>query len=80
MPHVYSELSCYSPEFDSMCLRISVSDGHGGEFFCILPIPALGRSLRDARARALSTIEAAMESGMYPGEVEIDQTSEAPVV
>ena len=67
----YSEFEFYSPILDSRCLRISVGDGQTGEFFAIIPVPAMGRSLREARDRALNAIESAMDLGLLPGEVKV---------
>jgi hypothetical protein len=72
MSNTFSEFRFYSPLFDAVCLRISVSDGHTGEFFAIVPDPGIGRSLREARDRALNAIESAMESGILPGEVKVE--------
>ena len=77
MPNVYSEFSFYSPIYDAECFRISVSDGRTGEFFAIIKNPGLGRSLREARARALNAIEAAIEAGLNPGEVEVNDEDSA---
>ena len=73
MARTYSEINCgYLALYDSVCYRVSVSDAHGGEFFCIFPSPGYGKSLRERRLHALNAIEAAIDSGMPPGEVELD--------
>ena len=69
---VYSEFSFYSPMLDSTCIRISVADSQGSEFFTIIPSVSPGRGLREAREKALAAIESAIESGLTPGEVNID--------
>jgi hypothetical protein len=74
----YSEFEFYSPILDSVCLRVSVSDGHIGEFFAIVPKPSQGSSLRELRNRVLNAIEAAMEANLLPGEVKIDLDKISP--
>jgi len=65
----YSEFSFYSPILDSQALRISVSDGRNGEYFAVISKPPIGKSLREAREKALSSIEAVIEAGFPPCEV-----------
>lgn len=48
--------------------RLSVSDAHGGEHFCI--VPKVGKGWRDVRAELLETLARHAESA-DPGEVEI---------
>lgn len=71
MSKVYSEFRFYSPIYDSECIRLSVPDANGHEFFAIVPDPGLGKSLRDLRDKALDAIEAAIDAGLSPGQVRL---------
>jgi predicted RNase H-like HicB family nuclease len=69
--YTYSEFSFYSIFHDCDCIRLSVSDGKTGEYFVIVPDPGYGKSLRKAREKALSAIEAAIDADLPPGEIKV---------
>jgi len=66
----FSEFSFYSPIKDCECVRLSVFDSHGQEFFMILERPE-GKLWREERNRALDDIALAIKSGCRPGEVRV---------
>lgn len=72
MAKIFSEFEFYSPMLDAQAVRLSVPDGCGGEYYAIVAKPAAGKSFRELRERALSAIQAAIDSGLDPGEVEVN--------
>ena len=63
----YAERRFWSPFTNGPCVRLSISDSHGGEFFASVPIPQ--RGYVDLRNATLDRIEDAMSKGAQPGEV-----------
>jgi len=64
----YQEFRAYSPFYDAVMARISMTDERGGEFFALIPAMS-GKSYRKAKAEALEMIGEAMAQGCQPGEV-----------
>jgi hypothetical protein len=64
----YSEFRMYSPTYDAVMSRISMTDDSGGEFFMLVPATS-GKSYRKAKTEALEMIQEAMAQGCQPGEV-----------
>lgn len=70
----YQALRYYSPAHDCDCTRLSIFDGKGGEFFQTVPMTmGQGKAWREERERRLEQIEQAIDLGLQPGEVVVDQ-------
>jgi hypothetical protein len=65
----YLSFRFYSPEMDTAAVRLSMADSRGREYYAILP-GGSGKGWRERRDTALDAIEAAIEAGEEPGEVQ----------
>lgn len=69
MTLAYQEFFSYSPLTDARMARISMFNGHGHEFFRMIPA-GHGKRYREARLAAVEMIAEAMNSrDAQPGEV-----------
>ena len=67
----YQRLTYWSPMLGCEAERISMVDARGQEFFMIIPADTPGKALREARAKAIEAITAAIETGLSAGEVRL---------
>lgn len=71
----YQQIRFYDPAVDAEGVRISGFDGKGGEFWMRLALAPAGRARRAQREQALAAIAEAIEIGLEPGEVIVDEVS-----
>ena len=64
----YQEFKSYSPFYDAVMARISMTDERGSEYFVLIPTKS-GKAYRAAKAEALEMIGEAMAQDLEPGEV-----------
>lgn len=67
---IYQEITSYSPVLDRDMTRLSTSDAHGAEYFCLVAQRS-GRRWREVREKALDKLEQALMRGDPPGEINI---------
>lgn len=72
MTRAYSDFRYWSGVHDRDMARVSIGDGKGGEFYMVIPDDG-GRRYREARAQAMSDICEAMDLGLAPGCVRVNQ-------
>lgn len=65
----YQEFRAYSPLYDAVMARISMTDDRGQEFYALIPAVS-GKPYRTAKAEAIEMIQEAMADGCQPGEVQ----------
>lgn len=70
MTRTYQELRTYSPQFDCMTARISMTDDNGQEFFMLVP-QRVPRQRRAERYAACDAIQEAIAARLVPGEVRV---------
>lgn len=69
----YTMYRFWSPVYGMHMARLSVSNSHGDELFCLVPQSGSGAQNRNARTRGLDALEAALASGHPPGMVIVNE-------
>lgn len=69
----YQTLTFYDLHEDCDCIRISGFDGRGGEFWMKRQREITGRGKRAQLDNCLAAIRHAIELGLEPGEVVVDE-------
>lgn len=63
----YAEFVTWSPILGGECARISMVNGQGEEYYCLLPFEE-GRAFVELRKKALDVLGRAIEADMGAGE------------
>jgi hypothetical protein len=73
MPRTFQTIRFYNFATDSDAARISMFDDNGHEYFYVMDVPKSAKTWRAERARAVDAIGMAIDQGLTPGQVMIDE-------
>ena len=67
----FSEIQMYDSTRDMEMIRVFSFDGHGQEYWTLIPAREHGPSMRQLRSQARQSIEHAVQINRGPGEVKL---------
>lgn len=68
-PMRYTQFNFWSPTLGCRAARVSMFNGNGEEFFCVVAMNGTGKQNKAERHKALEAIADAIEAGHEPGAV-----------